>query len=349
MKIFLFIDQSLESGHLISESKIRKVKLDELKDLNDILFVLPNETLTFVKHDANLKNTKNLHASIINSVNIVDIDERSKLEVLSSSNSQNFYTIKKNDLNLFKERFKNAETKIKLTSDLLFFKEIFNAGISFNKSIFYKEGDNFIKLTEQAFSLLEQTNVEIAPKSLDDLKADHSAQITFHEFDLFNFKNIFGFSSIKKWIYASISLIVLLNLIGLFNIMSNWNQIKKMDSTLAELYVSIYPDEDVFSLEEQVAAKFNAPVDKTTNISSISSKVIDLATNITSRLPAPAELMELNYSQKEGQYLHIKCIFQNASQEKKYIENQQKNNPTISVIDRLESIDMVVTQFKYEL
>ena len=54
MKIFLFIDQSLESGHLINEDKNKKVKLDELKDLNDILFVLPNETLTFVKHDANL-------------------------------------------------------------------------------------------------------------------------------------------------------------------------------------------------------------------------------------------------------------------------------------------------------
>ena len=39
MKIFLFIDQSLESGHLISDDKNKKVKLDELKDFNDILFV----------------------------------------------------------------------------------------------------------------------------------------------------------------------------------------------------------------------------------------------------------------------------------------------------------------------
>ena len=342
MKIFLFIDQSLESGYLISEDKNKKVNFNDLTNIDDILFVLPNETLTFVKHDANLKNTKNLHASIINSVNIVDIDERSKLEVLSSSNSQNFYTIKKNDLNLFKERFKNAETKIKLTSDLLFFKEIFNTDISFNKSIFYREGGEVIKLTEQAFSLLEQTHLEIAPKSFNDIKVDDDTKITFHEFDLLNFQNIFGFSAIKKWIYAGLSLIVLLNLIGLFNIMSNWNQIKEMDNMLAELYVSIYPDEDVISLEEQVEAKFNAPTEKTT---SFTSKISQLTLDIAST----EKIIELSFNEEQGQYLFIKCIFKNLSEEQIFFENQQNNNLTVSVVDRVESKDIVITQFKYEL
>lgn len=342
MKIFLFIDQSLESGHLINEDKNKKVKLDELKDLNDILFVLPNETLTFVKHDANLKNTKNLHASIINTVNVIDFDERSDLKVLGSSNSQNFFTIKKDYLNLFKEKFKRAETKIKLTSDLLFFKEIFNTDISFNKSIFYKEGEDVIKLTEQAFSLLEQTNLEITPKSFNDLKVNDDTKITFHEFDLFNFQNIFGFSSIKKWIYAALSLIVLLNLIGLFNIMSNWNQIKEMDNMLAELYVSIYPDEDVISLEDQVEAKFNAPAEKTT---SFTSKISQLTLDIAST----EQIIELSFNEEQGQYLFIKCIFKNSSEEQIFIENQQNNNLTLSVVDRVDSKDIVITQFKYEL
>ena len=342
MKIFLFIDQSFESGHLISEDKNKKVKLDELKDLNDILFVLPNETLTFVKHDANLKNTKNLHASIINSVNVIDFDERSELQVLGSSNLQNFFTIKKDYLNLLKEKFKHAETKIKLTSDLLFFKEIFNTDISFNKSIFYKEGEDVIKLTEQAFSLLEQVNLEIATKSLNDIKVDDDTKITFHEFDLFNFQNIFGFSAIKKWIYAALSLIVLLNLIGLFNIMSNWNQIKEMDNILAELYVSIYPDEDVISLEEQVEAKFNAPTEKT---NSFTSKISQLTLDIAST----EQIIELSFNEEQGQYLFIKCIFKNLSEEQIFIENQQNNNLTVSVVDRVDSKDIVVTQFKYEL
>ena len=342
MKIFLFIDQSFESGHLISEDKNKKVKLDELKDLNDILFVLPNETLTFVKHDANLKNTKNLHASIINSVNVIDFDERSELQVLGSSNLQNFFTIKKDYLNLLKEKFKHAETKIKLTSDLLFFKEIFNTDISFNKSIFYKEGEDVIKLTEQAFSLLEQVNLEIATKSLNDIKVDDDTKITFHEFDLFNFQNIFGFSAIKKWIYAGLSLIVLLNLIGLFNIMSNWNQIKKMDNMLAELYVSIYPDEDVVALEEQVEAKFNAPSERTT---SFTSKISQLTLDIAST----EQIIELSFNEEQGQYLFIKCIFKNSSEEQIFIENQQNNNLTLSVVDRVDSKDIVITQFKYEL
>ena len=342
MKIFLFIDQSLESGHLINEDKNKKVKLDELKDLNDILFVLPNETLTYVKHDANLKNTKNLHASIINTVNVIDFDERSDLKVLGSSNSQNFFTIKKDHLNLFKEKFKRAETKIKLTSDLLFFKEIFNTDISFNKSIFYKDGEDVIKLTEQAFSLLEQTNLEITPKSFNDLKVDDDTKITFHEFDLFNLQNIFSFSAIKKWIYAALSLIVLLNLIGLFNIMSNWNQIKEMDNMLAELYVSIYPDEDVISLEDQVEAKFNAPAEKTT---SFTSKISQLTLDIAST----EQIIELSFNEEQGQYLFIKCIFKNSSEEQIFIENQQNNNLTLSVVDRVDSKDIVITQFKYEL
>ena len=342
MKIFLFIDQSLESGHLINEDKNKKVKLDELKDHNDILFVLPNETLTYVKHDANLKNTKNLHASIINTVNVIDFDERSDLKVLGSSNSQNFFTIKKDHLNLFKEKFKRAETKIKLTSDLLFFKEIFNTDISFNKSIFYKDGEDVIKLTEQAFSLLEQTNLEITPKSFNDLKIDDDTKITFHEFDLLNFQNIFSFSAIKKWIYAALSLIVLLNLIGLFNIMSNWNQIKEMDNMLAELYVSIYPDEDVISLEEQVEAKFNTPTEKT---NSFTSKISQLTLDIAST----EQIIELSFNEEQGQYLFIKCIFKNLSEEQIFIENQQNNNLTVSVVDRVDSKDIVVTQFKYEL
>ena len=341
MKIFLFIDQSLESGHLINEDKNKKIKLDELKDLNDILFVLPNETLTFVKHDANLKNTKNLHASIINSVNVINFDERSDLKVLGSSNSQNFFTIKKDYLNFFKEKYKNAETKIKLTSDLLFFKEIFNTDISFNKSIFYKEGEGVIKLTEQAFSLLEQTNLEIAPKSLNDIKVDDDKKITFHEFDLFNFQNIFGFSVIKKWIYAGLSLIVLLNLIGLFNIMSNWNQIKKMDDMLAELYVSIYPEEDVISLEEQVEEKFNAPAERKLPSFKISQLTLDIAST--------EQIIELSFNEEQGQYLFIKCIFKNLSEEQIFIENQQINNLTVSVVDRVDSKDLVITQFKYEL
>ena len=342
MKIFLFIDQSLESGHLINEDKNKKVKLDELKDHNDILFVLPNETLTYVKHDVNLKNTKNLHASIINTVNVIDFDERSDLKVLGSSNSQNFFTIKKDHLNLLKEKFKRAETKIKLTSDLLFFKEVFNTDISFNKSIFYKDGEDVIKLTEQAFSLLEQTNLEITPKSFNDLKVDDDTKITFHEFDLFNFQNIFSFSAIKKWIYAALSLIVLLNLIGLFNIMSNWNQIKEMDNMLAELYVSIYPDEDVISLEEQVEAKFNAPTEKT---NSFTSKISQLTLDIAST----EQIIELSFNEEQGQYLFIKCIFKNLSEEQIFIENQQNNNLTVSVVDRVDSKDIVVTQFKYEL
>tara|TARA_B100000427_G_scaffold216114_1_gene180493 strand:- start:235 stop:609 length:375 start_codon:yes stop_codon:yes gene_type:complete len=124
--------------------------------------------------------------------------------------------------------------------------------------------------------------------------------------------------------------------------MSNWNQIKKMDSMLAELYVSIYPDEDVISLEEQVEAKFNAPTEKTT---SFTSKISQLTLDIAST----EKIIELSFNEEQGQYLFIKCIFKNLSEEQIFFENQQNNNLTVSVVDRVESKDIVITQFKYEL
>tara|TARA_Y100000996_G_scaffold187060_1_gene146182 strand:- start:828 stop:1202 length:375 start_codon:yes stop_codon:yes gene_type:complete len=124
--------------------------------------------------------------------------------------------------------------------------------------------------------------------------------------------------------------------------MSNWNQIKKMDNMLAELYVSIYPDEDVVALEEQVEAKFNAPSERTT---SFTSKISQLTLDIAST----EQIIELSFNEEQGQYLFIKCIFKNLSEEQIFIENQQNNNLTVSVVDRVDSKDIVVTQFKYEL
>ena len=65
MKIFIFSNTSLDSGYLISGEKNKVVELSTLRDCDDVLFVLPNEFLSYIKHTAELKNKKNLHASIL--------------------------------------------------------------------------------------------------------------------------------------------------------------------------------------------------------------------------------------------------------------------------------------------
>ncbi len=343
MKIFIFANTSLDSGHFINEGKSKVVKLSTLRDCNDVLFVLPNEFLSYIKHTAELKNKKNLHASIINSINTIEIENQSELEVLECNNSNdNFFIIAKNKLEKLKDRFKHIDSKIKITSDLLFFREIFKTNIGFNESIFYEEGDSLVKLTKKAFGLLDKADEKISYKTIDDLNSEIGEAVTFHEFDSLNIQNIFNFNASKKFIYAGISLVVLLNLIGLFNISSNWEQIKKMNQTLSELYLSIYPNEKIDSIETQIIEKINSLQNQS---NSTTAQITELILNISKT----TKIIEITYKNDLKDSLNIKCLFKNEAEEELFIAQQQRINKKVSVISRTNSKDFLLTEFNYEL
>ena len=343
MKIFIFANTSLDSGYLISGEKNKVVELSTLRDCNDVLFVLPNEFLSYIKHTAELKNKKNLHASIINSINTIEIENQSELEVLECNNSNdNFFIIAKNKLEKLKDRFKHIDSKIKITSDLLFFREIFKTNIGFNESIFYEEGDSLVKLTKKAFGLLDKADEKISYKTIDDLNSEIGEAVTFHEFDSLNIQNIFNFNASKKFIYAGISLVVLLNLIGLFNISSNWGQIKKMNQTLSELYLSIYPNEKIDSIETQIIEKINSLQNQS---NSTTAQITELILNISKT----TKIIEITYKNDLKDSLNIKCLFKNEAEEELFIAQQQRINKKVSVISRTNSKDFLLTEFNYEL
>ena len=343
MKIFIFSNTSLDSGYLISGEKNKVVELSTLRDCNDVLFVLPNEFLSYIKHTAELKNKKNLHASIINSINTIEIENQSELEVLECNNSNdNFFIITKNKLEKLKDRFKHIDSKIKITSDLLFFREIFKTNIGFNESIFYEEGDSLVKLTKKAFGLLDKADEKIGYKTIDDLNSEIGEAVTFHEFDSLNIQNIFNFNASKKFIYAGISLVVLLNLIGLFNISSNWGQIKKMNQTLSELYLSIYPNEKIDSIETQIIEKINSLQNQS---NSTTAQITELILNISKT----TKIIEITYKNDLKDSLNIKCLFKNEAEEELFIAQQQRINKKVSVISRTNSKDFLLTEFNYEL
>ena len=343
MKIFIFSNTSLDSGYLISGEKNKVVELSTLRDCNDVLFVLPNEFLSYIKHTVELKNKKNLHASIINSINTIEIENQSELEVLECNNSNgNFFIITKNKLEKLKDRFKHIDSKIKITSDLLFFREIFKTNIGFNESIFYEEGDSLVKLTKKAFGLLDKADEKISYKTIDDLNSEIGEAVTFHEFDSLNIQNIFNFNASKKFIYAGISLVVLLNLIGLFNISSNWGQIKKMNQTLSELYLSIYPNEKIDSIETQIIEKINSLQNQS---NSTTAQITELILNISKT----TKIIEITYKNDLKDSLNIKCLFKNEAEEELFIAQQQRINKKVSVISRTNSKDFLLTEFNYEL
>ena len=343
MKIFIFTNTTLDSGYFISGGKNKLVNLSALKDCDDVLFVLPNEFLGYIKHTAELKNKKNLHASIINSINAIGIKDQTELKVLECGNSnESFFTITRNKLETLKDKFKHIDSKIRITSDLLFFRELFKQNISFNESVFYEEGNSLVKLTKRAFNLLDKADKKISHKKIDELNLEVSEKLTFHEFDSLNIQNIFSFSASKKFIYAGISLVVLLNLIGLFNISSNWGQVKEMDQTLSELYLSIYPDEKIDLIESQIIEKIDLLQNQS---NSTTAKITELILNIS----RTAKIIEITYKSDSKNSLNIKCLFKNEAEEEIFVAQQQRNNKKISVINRANSKDFLLTEFNYEL
>ena len=343
MKVFIFTDSSLDSGYLIVGAKAKKIKLENLKNLNNFLFVLPNEVLNYVNHSKNLQNKKNLHASIINSINLLNNNDRSNLQVLECKNTEeDFFIINKEFSKILISKFQKLNSKINITSDLLFFSKLFNSNIVFNDNVFYKEVDRFYKLSNQAFSLLELTDIDLEAKSIKDINLNNLSNTGFHEFNIFNVKSLFNFNANKIFIYAAISIVLLLNIIGLINIASNWNQIKEMDISLSESYTLIYPDEEVTDLNKQIMNKLN-------QLDNISAPEPSLISDIIYNLPSDVEVIEIGYLNDLTQSLTIKCLFTDTSQEQNFLIDQQNKNRSLEIINRETNKDIFLTEFKYEL
>ena len=342
MKVFIFTDSSLDSGYLIVGAKAKKITLENLKNLNDFLFVLPNEVLNYVNHSKSLNNKKNLHASIINSINLLNNNDRSNLQVLECKNTEeDFFIINKEFSKTLISKFQKLNSKVKITSDLLFFNDLFNSNIIFNDNVFYKEGDKLYKLSNQAFSLLELTNINLETKSIKDINLNN-LNTSYHEFNVFNVKSLFNFNANKIFIYVAISIVVVLNIIGLINIASNWNQIKEMDNSLSESYTLIYPDEEVTDLNKQIMNKLN-------QLDNISTPQPSLISDIIYNLPSDVEVIEIRYLNDLPQSLTIKCLFTETSQEQNFLIDQQNKNRSLKIINRETNKDIFLTEFKYEL
>ena len=171
--------------------------------------------------------------------------------------------------------------------------------------------------------MLELTNIDLEAKSIKDINLNN-LNTSYHEFNIFNVKSLFNFNANKIFIYVAISIVVVLNIIGLINIASNWNQIKEMDNSLSESYTLIYPDEEVTDLNKQIS-------------------------DIIYNLPSDVEVIEIGYLNDLTQSLTIKCLFTDNSQEQNFLIDQQNKNRSLKIINRETNKDIFLTEFKYEL
>tara|TARA_B100000287_G_C20614334_1_gene773386 strand:- start:147 stop:1184 length:1038 start_codon:yes stop_codon:yes gene_type:complete len=345
MKTFIFKDKNLEAGYLIADGASKEINLSSLKDYKEVLFVLPNEILSFITHTHEYKNRANLHASIINSSNTIEISNQTKQKVLETKkNDQYFFIINDENTKFLKEKFSRADIKIKVTSDLLFFTELFDFTIRFGRSIFYKDVNDLVKLTEQSYKLLDDGPGKVVDKSVEDICLSDLSDIDYHEFDLFNVKNVFNYQSMKYYIFASVSMILLLNIIGLVNMYSNSKQVNDMDNMLTDLYVSMYPeDQQIDSIVNQINDRYNSTFEINNN--HLANKI----TNLILNMPKKSKILQITLNNSDSKSLLIRCLFDNKAEELSFIRNQEQNNNNISIVSTLNENNILITEFIYEL
>ena len=59
----------------------------------------------------------------------------------------------------------------------------------------------------------------------------------------------------KKYLYALVGIVVILNIAGLINVTSNNNQINSMNNTIEKIYNEIYPADSSTNIQASIANK----------------------------------------------------------------------------------------------
>ena len=73
--------------------------------------------------------------------------------------------------------------------------------------------------------------------------------------------------------------------------------------------------------------------------------IIELIKNIS----ASTQIVEVTYLESSDHLINIKCLFKNISEESKFINKQKNNNLNVTIVDRSDSNDFLITEFQYEL
>ena len=337
MNVFIFNDSNLKSGILIANKSLKKLNIDKLTTSENTLFVLPNELIQFVEFKHDLKNKQNIHASILNNSSSLNTTSKDQL-VLDTSNKKNFFITNKEHQAKIKKLFDNFNTTISVTSDLLFFKEAFKKNLTYQNNIYLIESEDAVKLSKKSFNLLDDTfNVkEISDSDLKELK---NINFVSHKLNTFNVSSIFNAEKLIKPVTIMLLIICTFYITAFFNINSNYSQIKKMNVTLQSIYSDIYPSENISDIALQIDTKLNKlNNEKVTNL----SKTINLLRQLTESVV----IIQAEYSQDK---LLITCLFKNDAEESIFVNQQNRLNNQMTIVESKANKLGKITKISYEL
>ena len=128
-------------------------------------------------------------------------------------------------------------------------------------------------------------------------------------------------------------------LTALFNIFSNYAQIEKMSATLETIYSDIYPSENITDIYQQIDLKLNSlNNDQITNLSR--------TVNLLKQLSETLNIIEAEYTQDK---LLITCLFNNDAEESIFLNQQNRLNYELNIIESRPSQLGKITKISYEL
>ena len=250
MNIIYFKDQGLEDVILISKAGIKDTKFKLITDKANTCFVFPNEIITHQYFQPDTTNKELIKANLKNNFASIDPNLSTEIDVYETNLKNEYLLISNDNLNLIKNKLKPTGEKISVTSECLLFKYLFKRNIEFNQSFFVEDTGTFVKLPNKLSTFLEKSKIKKI--TFSDIDITQDINDILYEINLINIQNIFGGLLKKKFILALVTVILIINIIGLSNLLHKSSQINSLNTSAKNLYSNFFPNQEFISMQTSV-------------------------------------------------------------------------------------------------
>ena len=336
MKILIFND--LETGSYFDDKNVSTCKYSTLENEKDVLFVFPDQMLTHVKETERYKKRANLEAKLINDSLTSSLNIDTNLNVLEKGN---YFLVNDKNLKIIKNLFQNFENDVLITSDVLFFSEIFKENINYLDDYYLNTNSQYLKFSKNALKVLKYKGSEFKKIVDEDLIKKVNSQFDSYKLNTFNIGNLINFEKNKKYVFGLISAIVLINLIGIGNLINQTYKLNSFNDIILEFYKDIYPLDKTLNVEQAINEKIE-------NLNLQESKVLKLIYKISSSKLENGRLVELYYSRELNKF-EFEILFNNSSEEIIFLNEQAFEGNSFKKVSSRIDRGLVVTKFIYEI
>ena len=253
----------------------------------------------------------------------------------------NYFLINDKNLKIIKNLFQNFENDVLITSDVLFFSEIFKENINYLDDYYLNTNSQYLKFSKNALKVLKYKGSEFKKIVDEDLIKKVNSQFDSYKLNTFNIGNLINFEKNKKYVFGLISAIVLINLIGIGNLINQTYKLNSFNDIILEFYKDIYPLEKPLNVEQAINEKIE-------NLNLQESKVLKLIYKISSSKLKNGRLVDLYYSRELNKF-EFEILFNNSSEEIIFLNEQAFEGNSFKKVSSRTDRGLVVTKFIYEI